>query len=557
MSTHHRLAASATVVLTVVLPVAIGTAATVAISAGLISFSGSPVTGDVAWVALWQQPGVYRSLGLSVFTAVAGAALALLIAATALYATRRFVSAASLQSTLPVLLSVPHAAFAIGLAFLVAPSGWIARLVSPALTGWTRPPDIATVQDGFGLALTLGLALKEAPFLMLVLLAALNQVDHRRTLWIGRSLGYDEWQLWWRLLMPQLYRQIRLPLLVVLAYGLSVVDMARILGPSVPPTFAVQVTQWLSDPDIAKWPIGTTGALVLAATTALLAGLAVGLERALSRTLRVRRTDGVRARPLARRLLGVGLPTAALVLTCGALAVIVLWSLTWRWRFPSAFPDSISTAFWVRNLDAILAPALNTLVLAGASSALALVLSVALLESYQRLPRVWLPALYAPLLLPQLTFLFGIQSVLAYWRLDGKLVTVVWVHTVFVLPYTLLALAGYWQAYDQRLSTVSRTLSKRAWQTALQVKLPMLFRPLCFALAIGFSVSVAQYLSTLFVGAGRVPTLTTEAVGIAAGGDRRLVAVLAFVQMALPLALFALAFALPAWRHRHREGMRL
>ena len=34
------------------------------------------------------------------------------------------------------MLAVPHAAFAIGLVFLLSPSGWIARALSPWLSGW-------------------------------------------------------------------------------------------------------------------------------------------------------------------------------------------------------------------------------------------------------------------------------------------------------------------------------------------------------------------------------------------------------------------------------------
>ena len=47
--------------------------------------------------------------------------------------------------------SVPHAAAAFGLAFLIAPSGLIARLLSPELTGWERPPDLLIVNDPLGL----------------------------------------------------------------------------------------------------------------------------------------------------------------------------------------------------------------------------------------------------------------------------------------------------------------------------------------------------------------------------------------------------------------------
>ena len=68
------------------------------------------------------------------------------------------------------------------------------------------------------------------------------------------------------------------------------------------------------------------------------------------------------------------------------------------------------------------------------------------------------------------------------------------------------------------------------------------------ACAVGFSVSVAQYLPTLMAGSGRVPTLTTEAVTLASGDDRRVVAVWALLQTLLPLAAFALAAARPRRR---------
>ena len=56
-----------------------------------------------------------------------------------------------------------------------------------------------------------------------------------------------------------------------------------------------------------------------------------------------------------------------------------------------------------------------------------------------------------------------------------------------------------------------------------RIKLVMLRRPLLIALAVGFAVSVAQYLPTLFAGGGRFATLTTETLGLSAGGDRRVV----------------------------------
>ena len=54
---------------------------------------------------------------------------------------------------------------------------------------------------------------------------------------------------------------------------------------------------------------------------------------------------------------------------------------------------------------------------------------------------------------------------------------------------------------------------------------------------------------------GRVSTLTTEAVALSSGGDRRLIGVYALSQTIMPLIGFALALALPALLFRDRRGM--
>jgi putative thiamine transport system permease protein len=72
---------------------------------------------------------------------------------------------------------------------------------------------------------------------------------------------------------------------------------------------------------------------------------------------------------------------------------------------------------------------------------------------------------------------------------------------------------------------------------------------LASAFAVGFAVSVAQYLPTLYVGAGRFATVTTEAIALAAGGQRSLAAAFAWLQWLLPVLVFALA----AWLGRARR----
>ena len=133
--------------------------------------------------------------------------------------------------------------------------------------------------------------------------------------------------------------------------------------------------------------------------------------------------------------------------------------------------------------------------------------------------------------------------------------TLVLAHLIFVLPYVFLSLSDPWRAMDHRYEAVAAGLGKRRWRTLLSIRLPMLARPILTAAAVGFAVSVGQYLPTLLIGAGRLPTITTEAVALASGGARRTIGVYALLQMLLPAIGFAIAVFLPALLFRHRRAM--
>src|SRR5262249_8180554 len=131
-------------------------------------------------------------------------ALALTIAiVAALHDTRAF---RRLQAMLAPLLATPHAGIAIGLAFLIAPSGWIARALAP-LAGWERPPDWSLPQDRWGLGFVAGLVVKEVPYLLLMIMAALNQIPWRAQATVARTLGYRASTAWLKVVAPQVLPQ--------------------------------------------------------------------------------------------------------------------------------------------------------------------------------------------------------------------------------------------------------------------------------------------------------------------------------------------------------------
>ncbi len=543
-------------------PICLGLIGTWAPAIGFLpALGGTSPTLD-PWRDLFDAPGLGGAIRLTLTSGFLSTALALGLSLSLLAAWHGTRAFGLLRRVLTPLLAVPHAALAIGLAFLLTPSGWLARAVSPWAFGWERPPDLVIVQDPYGIALTLGLALKETPFLLLIAVSAMGQIGADRTLAIARTAGYGPVMAWVKTVLPQLYPLIRLPVYAVLAFSLSVVDMALILGPATPPTLAPLVLRWFNDPDLAMRFMAAAGACLQFGIVAGAIGLWYAVERLAIWCARPWIAAGRRGGGGGALRMASG-GTVMLAVAAAGFSVISLaiWSLTRRWRFPDALPGTWTMDNWMQHFWSLSHPAATTLTVGVAATAVALALAIGCLEYECRAGirpttrALWL--LYTPLLVPQIAFLFGIQVLLVAGRLDGRWIALTWSHLLFVLPYVFLALSDPWRKLDDRYARTAACLGASPARVFWRIKVPMLLRPILFAGAVGFSVSVAQYLPTLFAGAGRLTSLTTEAVGLAAGADRRIVGVYAFAQMALPLLGFAVAVTVPAILFRHRKGLQV
>lgn len=446
-------------------------------------------------------------------------------------------------------LGVPHAALAVGLIFVMAPSGWLMRALQAMIGAWPLPPDWQIVPRESGLALALALFLKETPFLFFAMLTGLRQLRPERQILAARSLGYDDNMAWAKLVLPQLYPLVRFPILAVLAYSLSVVDMSLILGPTTPATLPVLILKWASDPDLdQRFVAAAAGMVQLALVIGALLAWYLG-ERVLALGLRPWLSAGDRHFPARSVQIGrwlrhfvAGLGVTLVVLAIGGL---VLWSLAQAWRYPALLPQSFDLMAWRRGLGALYIPLMDSLALALSTTLLALVLAIACLRhegalraDIVRSAERWL---FLPLLMPEICFLFGLQVLLLLVGLNGTWLAVLWMHALFVFPYVFLTLKEPWRAFDQRYETVGLALGRSGWRVLWRIKLPMLRGAISWAAAIGCTVSLSLYLPTLQGGEGRIATLATEAVALSAGGDRRVMAVFGLVQTMTAGLFFAIA----------------
>ena len=510
---------------------------------------------------LFAVPGLASSALLSLASGLAATSISLVLTALFLAGFAGTPVLGRLQHLLSPLLAVPHAAAAFGLAFLIAPSGYLIRLIAP-LASIDRPPDLLILHDPLGLAMTGGLVLKETPFLFLVSLAALPQVDLTASRRLAASLGYGHIAGFLYLLWPAIYRQIRFAVFAVLAYSSSVVDVALILGPDLPGTLATRLLQWMNDPDLSARFLASAGAIAQLGVTAaavLTWFLAERIAGVLTGALRDRGRRFVRDRGLRITAAGAIILTIASVF--GGIAILALWSIAGLWQFPDLLPKELTLRTWQNALPRIASPLVTTLIVGALSTLIAVLMTIGCLERESQTGSSGgqraLLLLYLPLIVPQITFVFGLQLLLLGSGASHRFAALVLVHLVFVLPYVFLSLSDAWRALDSRYDLLAAALGRSRLAALLAIRLPMLTRAILTAFAVGFAVSVGQYLPTVLIGEGRLQTITTEAVALASGGNRRVIGVYALLQTILPFLAFSVASLVPALIHRNRRAMQV
>ena len=517
-----------------------------------------------AFLTLLSTPGIETSAITSLVSGLLTPAISLAIVFLFLAATQgNRIGNAIAKLSAPV-LAIPHAAAAFALALLLAPSGVASRVIA-SLLGWDLPPDYLFINDPNGLALILGLVLKEAPFLLLISLAALPSLGAPRRVALARTLGYKPTTAWLLTVAPVLYPLVRLPLFAVIVFASSAVDVALILGPSLPPTLSVRLLEWFVAPEIESRQLASAAALLQLVVSLSALGIWLLFERVVARAFAPLAARGA-SRLSARRVtydtaltaLGNALLPLSLAFILMGIGALMLTSVGTEWRYPALVPSVWSTQQWTSALSEWRAPLFNATMIALLSVTAALALSLFTLEAQARssvsTARI-ATFLYLPLLVPQVVFISGIALLAECALLSPSLTLVAAGHFLFVLPYVYLTLQGGYARFDTRWLMLAKTLGASNTVCFWRIRLPLLSTQLVTAVMLGLAISLSLYLPTQILGAGRIPTLTTEAIALVSSGNRSTIGTWALLQSALPTLCFMLALVLPRLIWSRRKGM--
>ena len=164
------------------------------------------------------------------------------------------------------------------------------------------------------------------------------------------------------------------------------------------------------------------------------------------------------------------------------------------------------------------------------------------LSGLQNARSLWL-AVLLPLLLPPLVVGEGLRVWFLRFGLADSIAGIVLAHLVFVVPYGVLILAPGFTPELRTRESAAMMLTGDLRQRFYSITLPAMRRQVALGLALGFTISWAQYGTSLGVGGG-VPMLPLLLVPLVRA-DPQVAAVLDFILIIPPLAALALSQRTP------------
>ena len=228
-------------------------------------------------------------------------------------------------------------------------------------------------------------------------------------------------------------------------------------------------------------------------------------------------------------------------------AVILIWSVTGRWPWPSLLPETYTSRTLIEmfgpssGLHRILA---SSIVLGAIVSLLGTVIALMTsraTEIYRIRGRRFISySSMLPLLVPGTVFAMGIQVYLIRMGLGDTLAGVVIVHLVAALPYCITIMMDMTAAVGDRLEEQAQVLGAGPARAFWHVTLPQLMPGVLSSVSMAYIISYSQYFTTLLAGGGKIKTLALVMVPYIQSGDRALSSVYAVTFVGSALIIFAI-----------------
>jgi putative spermidine/putrescine transport system permease protein len=232
-----------------------------------------------AYRRIFSRPDFYRSLGLTLWIALASTGLSTILAIIAALALRRaFRGRRWLTFLFQLNLPIPHLVGAIGVLFLFSQSGFLARLAY--LGGLiAEPADFpALVYDRYALGVILEYVWKTTTFTGIIVLAMLQSTGATYEA-VAQNLGAGRWRRFRHVTLPLIMPGVLSASVLVFAYTFGAFEVPLLLGQRYPSALPVLAYRYYTDVDLNARPEAMAMSVIIAAVSAGLIFLYMRLTR--------------------------------------------------------------------------------------------------------------------------------------------------------------------------------------------------------------------------------------------------------------------------------------
>lgn len=216
------------------------------------------------------------------------------------------------------------------------------------------------------------------------------------------------------------------------------------------------------------------------------------------------------------------------------LIILVLWSFTNSWHWPSLFPEeySLRGIYYLVSIDSIKA-IINSIIIS------AIVVFVTILIS---LPASRAISLYnfkgkkfcellimSPIIIPTISIAMGIHIVFIKLGLANTIVGIVLVNILPCIPYAVRILSDVYNIIGDKLEIQAKVLGANSFNAFRYITLPLIMPGIISASSMCFIISFGQYFLTYLIGGGVVLTYPMLMFPYIQSGDRTIASLYSLV----------------------------
>lgn len=227
-----------------------------------------------------------------------------------------------------------------------------------------------------------------------------------------------------------------------------------------------------------------------------------------------------------RKILYFFIVFVALLIIC-PLIIVFLWSIASRWPWPNILPTSytlrglLSIFYNSSSLFSVVISSVILSLIVGVLATIIALLTTRALVFYNFLGKNLVSfSTILPIIVPSTALVMGIHVFFIKIRLADTILGVIIIHLIYSLPYAINIINDVMEIIGDKLEVQSNVLGVEPKKSFFYVTFPLLIPAITSSIAMSFIISFSQYFITLFIGGGKVKTLSLIMVPYIQSGDR-------------------------------------